>query len=269
VTLSPHAVAADMEFRRRRFSAPHRRRSPLVRLLRPFLAAAVTVALPSALAAWVLFSNHFVVQGIEIHGTTRVPREWTAGAVESLHGSHILALPLEAVESELAKHPWVWQVEVRKELPDQVVVKILEKSPVALLRRGEELHYLAADGTVIDRLDSRRGPTDLPLFSGHRADQGSLQEALAALEAFHLAMPEVAKGISEVELMGQGDLRLFTSHFPFPIVVRGEDIAGGLQSLREHLTEVLEAYPAVAAVDVRFPRQIVVKPAVEPRTREG
>ena len=52
-------------------------------------------------------------------------------------------------------------------------------------------------------------------------------------------------------------------------LVSGEEVKTQLEKLGELLPEISRRFPAIEAVDLRFSRQIVVQPAVEPRSQEG
>ena len=158
--MTPAVDPSEMSrgLRRRRFTAPHRRPSLPLRLLRPFAIAALVVAVPVAAGAWVLRSPRFHLQTLELSGTERVPREWIAGRVEPLRGRHLLRLSLADLESELAGHPWIAGVAMSKRLPDALAVRVVERRPAALLRRADGLFYVDAAGRPIDRYDPRPGP---------------------------------------------------------------------------------------------------------------
>ena len=268
--MSRHEIQASSPspFRRRRFAAPHRRRSLLVMLARPFLTALLLVGLPVAGGAWVVTSPRFLLSNIVVSGTSRVQTSEVGEALEPLRGRHILLVSLADVESRLAEHRWIEGANLRKRMPDSLVVEVQERQPVMLLRRDEGLFYVDRSGTVIDLYDPAR-ETDLLLLSiapGARLEVGS---ALAVAAELDLVAPEWALGLSEVEVLGGDDFRLFTAALPFPVLVSLGGVGKQVRKLREVLPEITRRYDRVAAVDLRFSRQIVIQPAAEPRSQEG
>ena len=65
MTPTPERTVLPSGLRRRRFTAPHRRRSLLLRLARPFLVALAVVAAPVGVAAWVLTAPQFRLRTLE------------------------------------------------------------------------------------------------------------------------------------------------------------------------------------------------------------
>jgi len=255
-------------FRRRRFVVPHRRRSRTLMLLKPFLVAVLLVGLPLATALWVYTSPRFLLQQVQIGSTGHVSTEEIAAALTPLRGRHLLSLSLEDVEGRLTVNPWIKSAAIRKELPDRLVVEIEERLPVALLRQNGDLFYVDGDGFVIGAYD-HEGLVDLVLLS---VAPGAVLEVPRALEmatSLERLAPEMSRGLSEIEVMGQGDFRIYTASLEFPILVSAGEVERQLSKLEKLLPEISRRFATVEAVDLRFSRQIVIQPAGNPRSQEG
>ena len=263
----PHQVSAPL--RRRRFTAPHRRASLPIRLLRQLAIAALVVAVPLGVAAWVLTSPRFQLRNLELSGTDRVPREWIGERVAPLRGRHLLRLSLADLESELADHPWVAGVAMRKRLPDTLAVRVVERRPAALLRRPDGFHYVDADGRVIDRWQPGAGTADLLLVRLPADGEAVLAAALAAAAEFVRMEPAWGAQLSEVEVVGESDLRFHTAALPFALVLGVGGIEAGLRRLRRYLPAVRHHLMPAAAIDLRFSGRIVAVPTPAPRGEEG
>ena len=72
-----------------------------------------------------------------------------------------------------------------------------------------------------------------------------------------------------VEVLGGGDFRIFTAALPFPVLVSLGGVGRQVRKFKEVMPEIARRYDRVSAVDLRFSRQIVIQPAVEPRSQEG
>lgn len=265
--MTPHPMRVEREtpFRRRRFVASHRRRSLAAQLWRPFLGALTTVGVPLAVALWVMRSPDFRLTQVVVAGTHRVETQWVAGALEPLRGRQILWLSLDEVERRLEDHPWIAGAEIHKELPNRLVVDVVERRPAALLRRADELLFVDRAGEVIAPFDPALGVADLVLLSAADAPARELAGALGMVETIGQVEPRLAAELSEVELLGQGDYRLLIASLPYPILVNGERLRPGLARLRRYATDISSRYGTVGAVDLRFSRQIVIQPAASPR----
>jgi cell division septal protein FtsQ len=257
-------------FRRRQFQASRSRRSLALRLLKPFLGATALIAVPLAVAAWVLTSPAFALKRIEVSGVERVSAGWVRQALAPLNGRHLLRVRLAEIQSLVVRHPWVRSVEIRKELPDRLVVDIVEREPVALMRRGEGLSLVDRDGTVFAPYRPEWGTVDLPLIGGIGADElAEIPAALGVIERWSRARPDGERELSEVESLGNGDYRVFSAALPFPVLVSGARLEEGLGSLARLLPQIERRYPEVRQVDLRFSQQIVIQPAALPRVEQG
>ena len=88
----------------------------------------------------------------------------------------------------------------------------------------------------------------------------AVAQELARLE------PEWESGLSEIEIVGETDFRLFASFLPFPVLVSSDRLEEAVRNLRRFVPEVVRRYPKVGVIDLRFSRQIVIQPAVDPRS---
>jgi len=261
-------VSNPSPFRRRRFVAPHRRRSLLLMLARPFLTALLLVGVPVAGGAWVITSPRFLLSNIVVSGTSRVQPAEVGEALRPLRGKHLLLVSLADVEGRLSENRWIEGANLRKKMPDSLVVEVKERQPVMLLRRDEGLFYVDRSGTVIDLYDPAR-EADLLLLSIAPGGRLEVEPALAVAAELELVAPEWASGLSEVEVLGGNDFRLFTAALPFPVLVSLGGVGRQVRKFREVMPEITRRYDRVVAVDLRFSRQIVIQPAADPRSQEG
>lgn len=251
-----------LPYRRRLFAARHRKRSPLRRLAKPFVVALLLVGSPVALMAWVLTAPEFSLREVRIDGAMRVDRGWIEGELEMLRGQPLFEVPIELVEGRLAAHPWIRTAQVRKRLPDQLLVEVIERRPVALLRGDGELRFVDAEGVAFAGYDPAIGLSDLLVLSGS-SRPADLRAAIRAATVAARLLPESGSTLSEVEFVSERELRLYCAALPFPLVVSVERLEAGLESLRDRLPELEPHFESVRAIDLRFERYIVVQPGKE------
>jgi len=249
-----------LPFRRRRDRTVRpRRRHPLRRLVKPLLLAFVIVGTPAAVATWFLTSPRFALREVSIATGERVTEEWVRQSLRPYAGDNLLQLPLDEVARTLEQHPWVASVDARKELPAKLAVNVVERREVALLRDGRELHYLDAGGRRIAPFEPVEGNADLPIVTvgAAGAPPGAATALLVELEG---AVPEWYGGLSEIEILGDEDFRIFTTAVPFPLLVRTGTLEEKARQLEEVLPQILARYGSLAAIDLRFARRIIVQP---------
>lgn len=262
---------------RRRGTPPRRKRpSVLVTLLRPFAAALLLVALPSAVVAWVLTAPRFALRGLEVEARgARVSQAAVRQALAPLHGRNVVRLSLAEVASAVRRNPWVDSVEIVKELPDGLRVKVAERRPVALLLDGGSLVWADSEGRAIApvtapaELEEARRAGLLVVSFARRPVEGGVAAALGIAAELGRAQPDWAAKLSRIEVLGEEDFRMHTEALPFPLLVTSGRLGPKVQHLVELLPELARRYPGIEAVDLRFSRRIVVQPATTPPSTGG
>ena len=267
--MPPGAGGRVLDFRRRGTPPRRRRKSLLVKLLKPLAAAVAMVATPTALVAWVLTAPLFRLRSVEVKtpksGPERVSPAWVRQVLAPLQGKNLVQLSLADATARVQRNPWIASVEITKELPDRLRVKIAERKPVALLLAGKDLAFADAEGRPIApvatpaELEAAR-KAGLLVVSFAREHSGGIAPALAAAAELGRVEPNWAGHLTQIEVLGEGEFRLRTEALPFPLLVNGGEIAPKVRRLVTLLPELAQRYPRIQAVDLRFSRRIVVQP---------
>jgi hypothetical protein len=269
--MPPGAGGRVLDFRRRGTPPRRRRKSLLVKLLKPMAAAVALVATPAALVAWVLTAPLFRLRSVEVRtpkgGSGRVSPAWVRQALAPLEGKNLVQLSLADATARVQRNPWIASVEITKELPDRLRVKIAERKPVALLLAGRDLAFADAEGRPIApvatpaELEAAR-KAGLLVVSFAREHSGGIAPALTAAAELGRVEPNWAGHLTQIEVLGEGEFRLRTEALPFPLLVNGGEIGPKVQRLVTLLPELARRYPRIQAVDLRFSRRIVVQPEI-------
>ncbi|MEM1176983.1 MAG: FtsQ-type POTRA domain-containing protein [Acidobacteriota bacterium] len=268
-TPKPWTVPADgasagtvVPFRRPKKGSKIRRRRKSVwaRWMMPFAAACLIVGIPTAFVFWLLSAPSFAMTDLVVKTAPqgRVSSEWVRNALRRDAGSNLWRLDLEALESRLTAHPWLLDVGLRKQPPSKLVVELVERRPAALYRAKDGLAWVDSAGRVIEPVDlSRPQPgLDLPILSG---PEDLVPGALGILSEIRRAKTAWGPGLSEVEILGPRDFRLYTTALPFPLVVRQGSLEKQARHLRALLPRLASSPDAIDAVDLRFARRIIIK----------
>src|SRR5690606_40681153 len=98
---------------------------------------------------------------------------------------------LHALRASLIELPWVADARVSRQLPDTIVVDIVEREPHAVLRRPDRLVLIDATGHELEAI-SEEAARDMLRISGPgaRSQVGALEELLDAAPALR---PQVAE----------------------------------------------------------------------------
>ena len=267
----PGAGGRVLDFRRRGTPPRRRRKSLQLKLLKPLAAALGLVALPAGLVAWVLTAPLFRLRTVDVRpmkgspAAGRVSDASIRQALAPLEGKNLVRLSLADATARVQRNPWIASVEITKELPDRLRVKIAERKPVALLLAGRDLAFADAEGRPIApvatpaELEAAR-KAGLLVVSFAREHSGGIAPALAAAAELGRVEPNWAGHLTQIEVLGEGEFRLRTEALPFPLLVNGGEIAPKVRRLVTLLPELAQRYPRIQAVDLRFSRRIVVQP---------
>lgn len=276
--LTPAAEARVLPFRRPSSAVRVRRRSPWLVLGRHFAQALLLVGGPLALGLWLFSSPTFALARVGVDGNHFVERAWVDRALAPLLGENLLSLPLPLVEEMLSSNPWVEGVTVEKRLPNELRVSLVERRPAALLREGLTLVYLDDNGRRIAAFDPTRDPlrdpvrepasdplrrpNDLLLISVSPATGAAPAGAFDVARELSAIAPDWAATLSEVEVLGEGDFRLYLGALSFPLLVRAGTLRERVKELERLLPRLNQRYSKLSFIDLRFDRRIIFQPAL-------
>ncbi|MGA8245599.1 MAG: FtsQ-type POTRA domain-containing protein, partial [Nocardioides sp.] len=195
---------------RRRFA----RRQWLRRWLvwRYVIASVLLVALVSG-AIWLVFlSSVLTVKHVDVQGESLLTRQQILTAARVPDGAHLADLDLSAIRSRVGALAPVRRVDVSRDWPDGVLIKVTERTAVAAVEVGGAYHAMDAEGVLFR--DFRRVPPGMPLVVPTAgAGSAALAEAarvIASLPAGLAARVDHVQvsGVDQVSLAMRGGARV-------------------------------------------------------------
>ncbi len=250
---------------RRKAVRREQKRKTLQRVLRAFLRSLLLGAALSGAAVGLyllLTAPLFTVKRIVFEGNVRLPEARIRYYEQNLL-RNIFLLNLEGVRREMGREPYIEQVLLRRELPDRVFVRIVERAPVGRLRIDGKVHLVDREGVVLSDAPKDVN-TGLPLIEGGTraagtARHGDLMAALMLVETVaHFGYPHL------------GEIRAFDISRPGDVVMHPEGNGPKIRCGRGDYLEKLVRLRRVAAdlagrdwpvetIDLRFRDQVVVR----------
>ena len=164
-TGNERATGPEKKVRRRRFRLSRRRRRRravadrwVARAQRRRwwrLAAVVLVVALIGGAVWAAwFSSLLAVHQVSVVGLSDegelVGGQEVRSAASIPAGMPIARLDTASAQARVLELPWVASVEVRRAWPQDVVIAVTERSPVAVVMQGEERRGVDAEGNIFD-----------------------------------------------------------------------------------------------------------------------
>jgi cell division protein FtsQ len=205
----------------------------------------------------------FTVRNIQIQGRTHVDAPAVYAIVADARGQDMPLVDLEVLRRQLLALGWVADARVSRRLPDTLVVDLVERVPAAILQRNGQLSLVDADGHVLDGVDARRLPMQLPLVIGW-----GVERHLAGLKALVATQPALARVVTGGTWVGdrRWDLRFQSGE----VLALPEGEAAAQKALalfaRKDQAERLLGRGYVH-FDMRLPGQLVVRTSREPGAR--
>jgi cell division protein FtsQ len=230
---------------RRRFA----RRQWLRRWLvwRYVIASVLLVALVVS-AIWLVFISSFLtVQQVQVQGESLLTRQQILVAAGVPDGAHLVELDLGAIRSRVGALAPVRRVDVSRDWPHGVLIKVTERTPVAVVEVGGRFHAMDAEGVLFR--DYRRPPAGMPRVV---STEGTSSAALAEAARVIAALPSGLAGrVDHVAVAGVDQVSLVMRGGA--LVIWGSDAQSGLKA---QVLERLLARPG-HTYDVSVPGQPV------------
>ena len=152
----------------------------------------------------VYFSTLLDVEGVEVQGAEGLVGEEVRTAAEVPDGEPLATVDLRAVEARVESLAPVLSADVSRKWPDQVLVRVEERVPVAVVRIGGVLRGMDRSGVLFE--EYRSAPPGLPQVE---ASAGVDTEALRESAAVVATLPrEVTEQVAQVEVATVDLIRL-------------------------------------------------------------
>ena len=193
------------------------------------------------------------VREIYVEGRVETPKEAILDSLRLERGAPILAFDTVAARRRIEELPWIQKASVERRLPDEVHLKLVERTPLALWQQDGQFALIDAEGKVIlrDHLDrfsrlivvvGKDAPT-------HAAD------LISALGAH----PDLARHVRAAVRVGGRRWDLYLDNQVKVRLPEGNPSAAWSRLARLEVEHHLLARD-VATIDLRLPDRVIVRP---------
>ena len=153
-------------------------------------------ALANQQVAAVTAGAGFEVRRVEVRGTQHLNELKVYERVLSQRNRAMTQVDLAALRTDLLQLSWVKDARVSRQLPDTLVVDIVERKPHAVLRSGDHLVLIDETGVALDAV-SEAAAKDMLVLSG-----AGVAGQVAALSTLLEAAPALKPQVAEAEWVG-------------------------------------------------------------------
>ena len=213
---------------------------------------------------WACQSDLFRVCQVLVKGCDRITEEKILQLSNVTANDNLLSLDLKLIATSIEVHPWVHTVEVKRKLPDHLMITIKERTPVALLN-SDKMYLLDKQGKIIDEL-STEDPVSLPIITGidpkniknHQITKSPNHQIQKALELIAMASKGTrtlgVNNISQIDIAKRNTLILYTSDSGIPFHFDTENLSSQFSKAEKVLYQLYRSgiYKKAAKVDLDY-----------------
>ena len=198
---------------------------------------------------------HWQLNQVTVEGHKRTDTKAIMQALNIVQGQGMNTISLTDARQNLLQLPWVKEAIVERYLPDTLIIRLTEKTPVALWQNNQTYHPLDETGQPIK--DDKLLPTDLILVVGSDAPENTLA-LLAALEQVPTINPLVRSAV-RIEKR-RWDLRLGNAETGLKIMLPETGFDKALKRLEHQNTKEDLFKKNIDTIDIRLDDRIILHP---------
>ena len=196
------------------------------------------------------------VRRISVSGLHRVTENEILARVGYTPGTNVLRVNLEETRKAVEEILWVRHASVQRVWPNEIVVSIVEREPIALARIDSEIFQVDIEGVVLSP-DALTG-IDAPILDGLNADDPGGNEI--KINIYREVVEAIGESeLSEIQVAESGNVSVVPIDDPIVIDL-------GLTSHRDRWekyvgisAQIREDYPGAFRVDLRFRDQVIIQ----------
>ncbi len=266
-------MSASYETTQQRFFRPAdvariRRNQRRIQILRGLRAAGRVLAVVALVAGALSLYRHtqsdsrFAVKTIEVVGTIHTSRSSIDAITRRYVGTNLFKIDIAGLQREMRTLGWVARIEAEKKLPDTLRIRIVERTPLALIHRGDGFAYLDENGLPFADLSPTVGDQDLPLIAGARGRE--LSRSIALVRELRTHDPEVFSRVSEVRPVAPDGFAIFDRQLGAVVYANASDLSEKFRQMYAVARAEGLGRSTIEYADLRFSGRIVMKPVRTP-----
>ncbi|MER7867221.1 cell division protein FtsQ/DivIB [Streptomyces cellulosae] len=172
------STTAERGERKRESSGPPPVRAVRRRRLRLIIASAVVLLFLGSGAFWLLYGSDLVrVERVSVSGTDVLTQDQVREAADVPLGEQLVSVDTGAIERRAAeKLPRIDTVDVVRSWPDEIKLRVTERTPVLLVHKGDEFVEVDDDGVRFATVE--KAPKGVPALEMDLSRSGSTAASL-------------------------------------------------------------------------------------------
>jgi cell division septal protein FtsQ len=207
-----------------------------------------------SVAQYLHSAPRFEVQKLSVTGLNRGGENQVLAMAGFQLGNNVFEADLEAIRQSVEQLQWVRHALVQRVLPDQIIIKVVEREPVGIARIHDEIFQFDIDAVILN-LDAAGSPS-FPILDGLKpGSEKNPQKVWTYLQVLdQLGQTE----LSEVHVNDAGEVSVVSASDPLLINLGASEFRSRWIKYLQLKTQIQERYPNAVRVDLRFQNQVIV-----------
>jgi cell division protein FtsQ len=213
---------------------------------------------------WACQSELFRVCQVLVKGCNHLTEEEILHLSNVTTQDNLLSLDLKSIAMNIEAHPWVHTVEVKRKLPDHLIITIKEHTPVTLLN-SDKIYLVDEQGEMIDELSTEE-LVSLPIITGidpkyienHQITKSPNHQIQKALKLISMASKGTrilgVNNISQIHIAEKDALILYTADSGIPFHFDTENLSAQFSKAEKVLYQLYSSgkYKKVDKVELDY-----------------
>jgi cell division septal protein FtsQ len=198
----------------------------------------------------------FEVRKLSVSGLKRVEENQILAKAGFEMGTNVFKVNLRQIRERVEELEWVRHAMVERVLPDQIIVKVIEREPVGLARIRREVYQFDIDGKILDPDPS--GGLGFPILDGLRP--ADARENLPKVLTYKKVLDDLGQNsLSEIHVNDAGEVTVVSANDPLLVNLGTSDFRNRWIKYLQLKPQIQQHYPLAVRVDLRFKNQVIVR----------
>ena len=207
----------------------------------------------------------FDVKKLSVSGLKRMQENQVLAQAGFEVGANVFNVNLEEIREQVEQLQWVRYALVQRVLPDQIVIKIVEREPIGLGRIRGEVYQFDTDAAIL--APDPVGGSSFPILDGLRFND--TQSNVKKVEAYRRVLEDLGQAsLSEVHVNDAGEVSVVSSSDPLIVNLGASDFRSRWVKYLQLKNQIQHQYPHAVLVDLRFRNQVIVRMKNDDETGE-
>jgi cell division protein FtsQ len=218
----------------------------------------------SVLICWVVYSGgiylatapRFEVKKLSVSGLKRVEENQILAKAGFEMGTNIFRVNLQGIRERVEELEWVRQAMVERVLPDQIIIKVIEREPVGLARIHREVYQFDIDGKILH--PDTIGGSSFPILDG--LQPGDHKKNLLKVTTYRKVLEDLGQNsLSEIHINDTGEVTVVSASDPLLVNLGTTDFRSRWIKYLQLKPQIQQRYPLAVRVDLRFKNQVIIR----------